>query len=123
MNAEEVIAAAQEIVGAVTDCPFEGDFESAVLRHADTKKWFGIVMQAPGRYFYGGEYVGMVWCVTLKCDPLLHMLLENIYEGIYPAWHMNKKLWVSIPLDRRFPDDELIKLLSHSFELTDRRKK
>lgn len=123
MTIEEVLSAASSIAGAVLDQPFEGDFTATVLRHADTRKWFGIVMPAPRRYFYGKESVGSVDCVTLKCDPVLRDLLADAYGGIYPAWHMNKKLWASIPLDGRFPDEELKKLLFHSFELTDKRKK
>ena len=39
-------------------------------------------------------------------------------KGIYPAFHMNKKYWLSLPLDDTLTDQELFSLLDTSFQLT-----
>ncbi|MBP5242462.1 MAG: MmcQ/YjbR family DNA-binding protein [Clostridia bacterium] len=119
MTREDVFDMVNEMIGATMDQPFEGDFYSTVLRHADTKKWFGIVMKAPRKYFYGDGQEGYDECVTLKCDPILRGLLQNTYLNcVFPAYHMNKNLWASLPLDSAFPQEEMRKLLYHSFDLT-----
>ena len=44
---------------------------------------------------------------------------ERVQEkGIYPAFHMNKKYWLSLPLDDTLTDQELFSLLEESFLLT-----
>ena len=44
--------------GAVLDQPFEADFDSVVVRHGDTRKWFALVTCRQEQ----------TW-INLKCDP------------------------------------------------------
>lgn len=120
---EDIFSAVEEMVGASYDQPFEGDFDSYVFRHSASKKWFALLMKAPKKYFYGEGVEGYTDCLNVKCDPVLRDLLADNYDGIYPAWHMNKKLWATIPLESGFPKEELIKLLYHSFDLTNGKRK
>ena len=39
-------------------------------------------------------------------------------DGIYPAWHMNKKYWVSVTLDDTLTDDEVMKYIEESYSYT-----
>lgn len=118
MTREEIFETVNGMEGAVMDCPFEGDFYSTVLRRKESGKWFGIVMRAPASYFYGEEARGGVDVLTVKCDPFLRSLLQNTYPGcVYPAYHMNKTLWASVPLTSDFPSHEMKQLLNHSFEM------
>lgn len=43
-------------------------------------------------------------------------------EGIYPAWHMNKKSWVSLILDDTLPDGRILEFLDESYRLTQKKK-
>lgn len=43
-------------------------------------------------------------------------------EGIYPAWHMNKKSWVSLILDDTLPDGQIMEFLDESYRLTQKRR-
>ncbi len=36
-------------------------------------------------------------------------------DGIYPAFHMNKKCWVSIILDGTLPDSEIRRMVDESY--------
>jgi predicted DNA-binding protein (MmcQ/YjbR family) len=38
--------------------------------------------------------------------------------GIYPAWHMNKKNWITIVLDDTLSDEQLFGLVNQSFVLS-----
>ena len=58
---EKVIEYALSLPNTGADNPFEGDFDTTVLRHKDTGKWFGIIMNISGDkvgvYLYGKRNV------------------------------------------------------------------
>ena len=55
--------------------------------------------------------------VSLKCDPKLAELLREKYETVLPGYHLNKKHWNTILCTGQVPDEELIDLVRHSYEL------
>lgn len=52
--------------------------------------------------------------VSLKCNADWSLELRDRYEGIEPAWHMNKKYWNQVWFDRDVDDDLLCRLILHS---------
>ena len=100
---------------------FEGDFDTAVFRHNDTKKWFGIIMKVK-RSTLGIEGEGAVDVMNVKCDPLLVDILVQ-RENFLRAYHMNKRLWVSRLTDSDTDFDEICGLIEQSFQLTDKKPK
>ena len=66
-----------------------------------------------------GEEVDVV---NLKLQPpLVTMMLEK--EGAFPAYHMNRRHWISVVLGSSFPEGELLELLELSFRLTRKKRK
>ena len=115
MTKNELIEYALTLSGAAADSPFENDDETVVLRHSDSGKWFGIIM-----------LVGERQLVNLKCEPMNADFLRSVYEGVIPAYHMNKTHWNSVVLGSDVPDDEIKRMIDDSFFLTKkptRRKK
>lgn len=56
--------------------------------------------------------------VNLKCDPEWSVELRETYDGhIYPGFHLNKEHWNTIEIEKKIPDDLLIKLTDHSYDL------
>ncbi len=55
--------------------------------------------------------------ISLKCDPMLAQILREKYAAVAPGYHMNKRHWNTIESDGTVPDDELIELIEHSYEL------
>jgi predicted DNA-binding protein (MmcQ/YjbR family) len=55
--------------------------------------------------------------VNLKCDPERSPSLREEYDGITPAYHMNKKHWNSVTLDGRVPTLLIRELVDHSYAL------
>ena len=106
--------------GTSPDYPFDEDFETAVLRHGDTRKWYAIVMRVPRRKF-GSDSDEVIDVVNLKL-PTEMFGSFGAAEGVYPAYHMNKLHWVSILLPDA-PEDVVRFLVSVSFELTEQKKK
>ena len=55
--------------------------------------------------------------VNLKCAPEVADSFRH-ERGVYPAYHMNKRHWISVLLDGSVEDDKLAFLLGVSHELT-----
>ena len=119
---ENIINFALSLEGAMADKPFPEDFDTTVLRHADTGKWFGIIMNI------SGNKVGLspdikVDVMNVKCKPEDTFTAREISSGILPAYHMNKKHWISILLNGTVEKELTEALLENSYELTKRRKR
>lgn len=55
--------------------------------------------------------------VNVKCDPDRAVELRERYEGIFPAYHCNKKHWNSVSLHQDVPPELIKELITHSYEL------
>ena len=97
------------------DYPFDEDFETAVFRHADNKKWFAIALSVSRRKF-GLDSDEVIDVVTLKL-PTEMFGSFSASDGVYPAYHMNKLHWISVLLPDA-PNDVVQFLLNASFEAT-----
>ncbi|MBQ7319496.1 MAG: hypothetical protein IJW97_04915 [Clostridia bacterium] len=51
MTKQSFLAYCLDTYGTSPDYPFDEDFETAVLRHANTRKWYAIVMRGSRRKF------------------------------------------------------------------------
>ncbi len=116
MNRTEFELLVSEHSGVLPERPFEKDQSIVVFRHAGNRKWFAVVMTIPkSRLGLAGE--DKIDIVNLKCaEELLDSLWQE--EGIFPAYHMNKRHWITATLDGRVPTETLMWLLSISRDLT-----
>jgi predicted DNA-binding protein (MmcQ/YjbR family) len=58
-----------------------------------------------------------------KCDPEKALQLREMYDGIVPGYHMNKKHWNTVLLDGTLPPQLVRELIDHSYELVRPRPK
>ena len=109
--------------GTSPDYPFDEDLETAVLRHADNRKWFALLMKVSRRKF-GFDSDKTVDVVNLKL-PFEMFGSFGKADGVYPAYHMNKLHWISVLLSDA-TDETIAFLTGVSYEATkdrSRRKK
>ena len=106
--------------GTSPDYPFEEDFETAVLRHSDNRKWYALVMRVSRRKF-GLDSDEVIEVVNLKLPVEMYGSF-GAADGVYPAYHMNKLHWISVLLPDA-PDDLVQFLVDVSFEVTKTTKK
>ncbi len=59
-----------------------------------------------------------IYVMNLKIRPQEAEQLHHI-PGIYPAYHMNHKLWISVVLDDSLADGEILALIKTSYLLTE----
>ena len=55
--------------------------------------------------------------VNLKCDPARAELLRGTHSAIVPGYHMNKRHWNTVVLDRSLPPALVRELIDHSYQL------
>ena len=120
MTKQQFFSYCLDTYGTAPDYPFEGDFETAVLRHDDNRKWYAIVMKVSRRKFgFGSDEV--IDVVNLKL-PTEMFGSFGAADGVYPAYHMNKLHWISVLLPDA-PIDLVQFLVNVSFEATNTVKK
>lgn len=98
---------------AIETQPFKKDKYSGtiVMRHKSNSKWFALIFKLDGKLY-----------INLKAQPQLLALLREQYDGITPAWHMNKKHWCKIDVNNT-PVEVLDELIKISFDITASKRK
>ena len=111
---KRIMAQVQEKYGNQLEYLWEKSPDTAVLRHEDNQKWYAVVMRIPWDKLEKGRE-GLVEAVNLKHDQVADLLSQ---KSIYPAFHMNKRYWISLALDDSLQDEEVIELIERSWNLT-----
>ena len=108
--------------GIDPDHPFDKETDSSVFRHADNRKWFGLIMNVSGVKLGLGT-TSYVPVINLKIDdPVFRdMLIQQ--PGIIPAYHMNKKQWITVFLDGTVQKERVYDLIDASYRATASKKK
>ena len=111
---KRIMAQVQEKYGKQLEYLWEKSPDTAVLRHEDNQKWYAVLMRIPWDKLDKGRE-GLVETVNLKNNQVADLLSQ---KGIYPAFHMNKRYWISLTLDDSLSDDDVLDLLEISWNLT-----
>ena len=104
-----------DLFAVKAEYPWQKHPSFAVFRHQENKKWFCIYMEitADKLGLIGQETVSII---NLKAEPMLIGALRQ-FDGILPAYHMNKEHWISVILDK-VDDGQIMALIEDSFYLT-----
>ncbi|MCR4942135.1 MAG: MmcQ/YjbR family DNA-binding protein [Campylobacter sp.] len=87
----------------------------SVFRHRDSKKWFALSLSVKTekiKYDENFYFQSSVTLLNLKLPPGLIVLLKD-NKTFLPAYHMNKRNWISVNLD------SIDLSASHLYELID----
>ncbi len=88
-----------------------------ILRRKNSKKWYAAIMDVDGKKI--DKSSGVVTIINLRVKPTeLAKLIDN--KNYFPGFHMNKKSWYTVILDRAVPDEVLFALMDNSFNLADK---
>lgn len=112
-NREKLLAYAHARYGTSAEYLWEKHPSYGVLRNAKGK-WYAIFMRVPKRRLLIDEE-GECEVVNLKAAA--QELVDH--QRIFPAYHMNKKHWISVRLDAHWENGELEMLLENSHQLSD----
>ena len=106
--------------GAEPDFPWPDTPDYCVFR-CQNEKWFALVMRIKYKQLglTGDEEV---WVVNIKADQTeIPNLIDH--KSIFPAWHMNKKHWITVLLTASTDFEKLCELTLKSYELVSKSKK
>ena len=106
--------------GAEPDFPWPDTPDYCVFR-CPNEKWFALVMRIKYKQLglTGDEEV---WVVNMKTDQAeIPNLIDH--KSIFPAWHMNKKHWITVLLTAVTDFGKLCELTLKSYELVSKSKK
>lgn len=121
MNRQEFASFIEDFYNIKYDCPFEDELDAWVFRHPENKKWFALVMRIKKCKLGidSDEYINVV---NLKCAP---EIMDDLWQerGVFPAYHMSKKHWLTLTLDGTCPDDTIKWVVKISYDLTRRKIK
>lgn len=92
----------------------------AVFRRKDNRKWYALLAELPGEKL-GLAGQAPVPVLVVKCEPFLKDLLFEI-PGYLPAYHMNKKHWITVRLDGSVSFEKITEHLAMSRELAGGKK-
>ena len=112
---KKILQYAAEQYGDEPEYLWEQYPEYAVLRRADSRKWYALLMNIPQKRLKleGDE---MVEVVDLRFDvDELPSKIDN--KSFFAGYHMNKKHWITILLDGSVPLDEIIGYVDKSYDL------
>lgn len=89
--------------------------EYAILRRADTDKWYAVFMRIPGTKI-GLASPELIEIIDLRVgdEDLAGLVNRRIF---FPGWHMNKKTWYTILFDSGLAFEELCARLARSRRL------
>lgn len=114
---KRIMTQVQEKYGNQLEYLWEKSPDTAVLRHEGNQKWYAVLMKISWDKLDKGKE-GLVEAVNLKHDCVTDLLTQR---DIYPAFHMNKRYWISLALDDSLTDDQVLALLERSWELTSKK--
>ena len=86
--------------------------DCGVLRRADNRKWYAVIMTVAGNKV-GLSTDNIVEIVDLRAEAEVVNTLSN-KRGFAPAWHMNKKNWLTVLLDGSVEFSTIAEMLENS---------
>jgi len=109
----------KEKYGTIPEEPWE-DNNHATIKTPNTKKWYGIFISVSYKTL-GLDKNGKIDVLNVKLNPeLIESLIDK--KHFFPAYHMNKKYWISIVLDSDVDLDLVKRLIDESFKLVEKAK-
>jgi predicted DNA-binding protein (MmcQ/YjbR family) len=112
----------QKKYGAVAEYLWEKYPEFSIYRNPYNKKWYLLNSSVSlNKIDSHSDSAQTVEIINIRID---NGHLEELLriEGIYRAYHMNKKNWVTITMNDVLDDETVEKLVMESYDIVDKRK-
>lgn len=112
---QKIIDYARERYGDELEFLWERYPDAAVLRRRDNKKWYALFMTI-SKSKLGLDDTQPVEIIDLRFDKdELQKKVDG--ERYFLGYHMNKKHWITMPLDGSVPPEEILTHLDNSYNL------
>ncbi len=102
MNLEELRSYCLQKKGASIDFPFDD---------------VTMVIKVGGKMFILISIDSDPLWINLKCDPFNAEGLRERYNAVTPGYHMNKRHWNTVSMDKTTPDGIIKEMIDDSYDL------
>ena len=107
--------------GTEPEAPWEDSPDAYTFKTAKRNKWYALFMTIPYKSL-GLAAKGTLDVVNIKLPPEKVLdLIDRVH--FFPAYHMNKKHWITIVLDKEVDEPLVQQLLEESYGLVEKLKK
>ena len=104
--------------GTEPEAPWEDSPDAYTFKTAKRNKWYALFMTIPYKSL-GLVAKGTLDVVNIKLPPEMVLgLIDRVH--FYPAYHMNKKHWITIVLDKEVDEPLVQQLLEESYGLVEK---
>ena len=104
--------------GTEPEAPWEDSPDAYTFKTAKRNKWYALFMTIPYKSL-GLVAKGTLDVVNIKLPPEKVLdLIDRVH--FYPAYHMNKKHWITIVLDKEVDEPFVQQLLEESYGLVEK---
>lgn len=107
-----------ELYQDTPEFPWEGE-PHGVFRNPNNQKWYGLIMSINKKKLDGENREVEILNVKLAKEKIDSLVKK---KGFYPAYHMNKKNWITLLLDDTLSDEEVMECLEESYQYTEEKK-
>ena len=76
-----------------------------------------LTIRVGGRIFLLADIHSDPLWINLKCDPSTALDLRDEFPSVTPGYHMNKVHWNTVILDDSIPDDRVLWMIDHSYDM------
>lgn len=115
--------------GASPDYPWSTFPAYGVFRHQSTSKWYALILNIPPAKLFAKDPLQkcrLPQSVVAKAEteimnlkiPSAEIAALHTENGIFPAYHLNAKHWISVILEDVLSDERIAELLTKSYTLT-----
>lgn len=116
-----IVGLIKETYGDNPNFEWDNSPDAATFKNPNTKKWYGLIMNVDMSKFDKSKN-GEVTCLNIKLNPEeILSLIDN--KNFFPAYHMNKKYWISIILNNNLEDKVVMDLIEESHSYSCKNKK
>ena len=116
---ESVIEYARNTYGDELEFLWEKFPKNAILRRRDNRKWYAALLTV-SRSKLGAFPDEEIEVLDLRAAP---EAIPDMVDGkrVFAGYHMNKKHWITLPLDGTLPAEEICAMLDTSYALAKRK--
>lgn len=112
----------QKILEKYGDVPYfewEKFPDFGVFKNKNNLKWYALIMNIECNKLIDKDGFFDIINLKLEKEKIVDLLSK---PGFYPAYHMNKKYWISISLDDTLSDDVIFQYIMESYQLVEGKK-
>ena len=115
LTTQKVINHVRNAYGDELEFLWKTDPDCAVFRRKDSQKWYGVIMKVPrSKFGLNSNEICEIMNLHVRNEDVIK-LVDN--KRIFPAFHMNKKYWISLILEEFDDLDVIYDLIENSFNL------